>query len=373
MSTYNGIFLRSKVGQENIIPRPGALSNSPDIIPYGIEPVSDPQAFFKNNYDQDVGRVLKAEQTNYIYLRGKNFSSSKIDNNAEDGTEPQLFWTKASVLSYPSKWTELTQTPSRDPVSMVAEAGEVGVMSEPLIWVPDNISADHYCMIARVPSPGYDNSIPDTLQISDFAGWVAKSGGIAWRNISVQNADVLTLTKEEMYYEQGKEGGQIQFTIICENVPVGSTVSFSAGAPGPDPAIKLDPTIVSTGPSFTTGIVSNVPANYVSDIYFNLQAPEGVKDLANAKVSIQAAYPTNVNSDLYTFAKTPAELGMPSADEAYAAIRRSLDMENLNKLHPHHEQYLDQLNDMHSRLNTVSSGPTRLIVVGQNNYNWKSK
>ncbi|GGX14262.1 hypothetical protein [Aquimarina muelleri] len=370
MSTYNGIFMRSALGQTNNIPRPGALSSSPDIIPYGTEPVSDPQTFFKNNYDKDVGKTLQAQQTNYIYLRGKNFSSSKIDDSGD--SRPHLFWTPASVLSYPNKWTELTQTPSRKPVSLVTEAGAVGVMSEPLIWVPDNITADHYCMIAQVPSPGYDNAIPDTLQISDFAGWVAKSGGIAWRNISVQNANVVTLTGAKMYYEQGTEAAKIQFTIICENVPIGSTVSFSAGAPGPIPPINLDPTVVSTGPSFTTGIVADVPANYVSDIYFNLQAPAGVKDLSKAKVSIQAAYPTHITSELYTLAKSPAELGMPSADEVFAILMRGLNKQKGEVLRPHHEQYLEQLTDMHAQLNSdVRSGPQRLIVVGQNNYDWK--
>lgn len=371
MSTYDGIFMRSALGQANSIPRPGAQSHSPDIIPYGTEPVSDPQTFFKGNYDQDVGKTLQADQTNYIYLRGKNFSNKKIDDSGD--TKPHLFWTKASVLSYPNKWTELTQTPSRQPVSLVADAGQVGVMSEPLIWVPDNITADHYCMIAQVPSPGYDNAIPDTLQISDFAGWVAKSGGIAWRNVSVQNADVVTLTGSANYYEQGTEGGQIQFTVICENVPKDTLISFSAGAPGPNPPINLEPTKVSTFPSFTTGIVANVPADYVSDIYFNLQAPDGVTDLSKAKVSIQAAYPTNTSSELHTLAKSPKELGMPSADEAYATILRDISKQKGGGgLQPHHEQYLEQLTDMYARLNTgAGGGPARLIIVGQNNYDWK--
>jgi hypothetical protein len=369
MATYNGFFVRSALNQSNITPRAGAQSNSPDIIPYGITPVSNPQVFFKDNYNQDVGQRLEAEKTNYIYLRAKNYSSSRIVD--KDDTRPRLFWTRASVLSYPDKWTELTKTGSRNPVSMEADPGQVGVISEPLIWQPDNITADHYCMIAQVPSPGYDNSIPNTLQISDFAGWVAKSGGIAWRNVTVLNSDTLTLTAAKLYYEQGIEASTIQFTIKCLNVPVGSTISFSAGVGGPNPPIYLAPTVVSTGPSFTTGVECDVPANYVSDIYVNVSAPKGVTNLNNAKVTIQAAYPTSFESHLYAYGKTNAELGIPNPDEAYAMIMREISRTKGGQMEQHHEQYLDQLSDLH-RPNTLDL-PQRLIVVGQNNYDWKNK
>jgi hypothetical protein len=368
MATYNGIFTRSTLGQINTIPKPGALSSSPDIIPYGIAPVSDPQTFFKGNYDQDPGEPLEAGKTNYIYLRGKNYSDKKIDDNGNN--KPRLFWSKASLLSYPDKWTEITSTPSRNPVSLAADPGAIGVGSEPFIWAPENINNDHYCMIGQVPSPGYDNQIPNTLQIKDFAGWVAQNGGVAWRNVIVNNASTVVLTGAKMYYEQGEDGCRIQFTIICTNVPKGTKVSFSAGAPGPNPPIYLEPTTVSTFPSFTTGVVCNVPANYVSDIYFNLEAPAGVTDLSDAVVEIQAAYPMTSGSSLYTLGHAPSELGIPSPDQAYARIKKELEKSGEKSgLLSHHEQYLDQL----SALAAPVGGPTRLIVVGAMNYNWKKK
>ncbi len=368
MATYDGLFVRSALGQSNITPRSGAQSNSPDIIPYGISPAANPQTFFKDNYNQDVGKSLEGEKTNYIYLRAKNYSSQKITD--KDATKPRLFWTPASVLTYPDKWTELTQTGSHNPVSLEAEAGQVGVISEPFIWQPKNIYADHYCMIAQVPSPGYDNSIPNTLQISDFAGWVAKSGGIAWRNVTVINSDTVTITKSPLYYEQGDEASTVQFTLKCLNIPIGSTVSFAAGAGGPNPPISLSPTIVSTGPSFTTGVECDVPAGYKSDIFVNVSAPKGVTNLDNAKVTIQAAYPLDPASQLYALGKTQHELGIPNPDEAYAMIMRQLE-KNKGKKDINHEQYLDQLSDLFAAEKV--GGPQRLIVVGQNNYEWKKK
>jgi hypothetical protein len=364
MANYNGIFLRSYVGQPNTVPRQGALSSSPDIIPYGIEPVSDPQAFFRSNYESDPGKPLEAGKTNYIYLRGKNYSDKRIED--KDSTRPQLYWSKASLLSYPNKWNEITKGPTHDPFSLIADAGAIGVVNQPYIWSPENIVNDHYCMIATVPSPGYNNAVPDTLQINDFAGWVAKSGGVAWRNVVVNNASTVVLTGAKMYYEQGEDASQMEFTIICTNVPIGTKVSFSAGAAGPIPPIFLQPTTVSTFPSFTTGIVCQVPANYVSDIYFNLEAPPGVTNLDNAKVQIRAAYPLEPSHSLFALGHTRAELGIPSADEAYARIKRQLKSSGVSsQLSADHEMHLEQL------LALERSGPVRMVVVGAMNYNWK--
>jgi len=372
MATYNGIFTRSALGQSNTVPRSGAQSNSPDIIPYGTSvPPKDAQIFFKENYNQDVGKALLGEQTNNIYLRGKNYATTTISDDV-NGKRPQLYWTKASLLSYPDKWTELTKTASHEPVSMTAGPGEIGVISEPLLWVPDNITADHYCMIATVPSPGYDNAKPNTLYISDFASWVAKSGGVAWRNVTLINSTTLTLTGEKLYYEQGEEASLINFNIKCYNVPIGTLISFYAPISGPTPPIKLEPTTVSTFPNFTSGLECEVPANYVSDVFFNLQAPAGVTSLPDARVVIQATVIVPAESELYAYAKTRAELGIPNVDEAYGAIWRQLLASGGKKLEPHHEQYLEQLTDLYARQKTLAL-PDREIIVGQNNYDWKKK
>jgi len=115
--------------------------------------------------------------------------------------------------------------------------------------------------------------------------------------------------------------------------------------------------------------VCNVPANYASDIYFNLEAPPGVTDLSNASVDIQAAYPTTPSNKLYTLAHTPAELGIPTMDEGYARIKREMEKSGeSSKLLAHHEMYLEQLNALSA---APSGGPKRLIVVGAMNYDWR--
>lgn len=292
MSNYNGIFLRSALGQGNGIPRQGSQNMSPDILLLGIEPVASP-AIFAQHYDQQFNMPLLAQQSNYIYLRGKNYSDQPI--NDEGDSRPRLFWTKASLLAWPQTWTELSTGPSGETFSLKADPGSVGVTNRPYVWTPENISNDHYCLVAVVPSPGYDNQIPDG-QISDFPAFAAMHGGIAWTDVTVENSKTLTVSGKGMLFDMGSESGEIQFTIMCTNVPVGCLVSFSAGSPGTNPAIYLAPTVVATFPSFNTGIVCSVPAGYVSDIYFSLVVPSG-HDISNARVTIRAAYAVGSNAN----------------------------------------------------------------------------
>jgi hypothetical protein len=309
MSSYNGLFLRSALGQSNDIPRSSPMSPSPDIIVTGIEPLQDPQTTLRDSYNQSISVPLKAQETNYVYLRAKNYSSDPI-YDISDGSRPRLFLTRASLLMYPGNWTEITQTASHHAPSITAEAGAVAGTYDPYVLQPSN-TIDPCSLIAVVPSPGYDNNIPGSI-ISDFAGWIAQHGGIAMYNVTILNATTVTITGAGLFYEQGTEASEIMFTLICKNLPVGCKVSLSAGVPGPSPEIYLQPTVVTTYPTFVTGIICQVPANYASDIYFNLEAPPGVTDLGNASITIQASYPTPPGSPLQAHGQSLQDMGLPS-------------------------------------------------------------
>jgi hypothetical protein len=94
--------------------------------------------------------------------------------------------------------------------------------------------------------------------------------------------------KTSFPYVQGPQGRQIRFSLQCYNIPVGSTVAMSADVEGPVPPIYLAPTVVSTHPAFTIGIVVNVPDNYESNINFELSCNE--KPPADSSVTCLAGY-----------------------------------------------------------------------------------
>lgn len=92
----------------------------------------------------------------------------------------------------------------------------------------------------------------------------------------------------EVNYDQGSEAAEVQFALVCKNVPLGSTVGFSSDKPGPTPPINLPPTTVISYPSFVVGEISSVPANYACIITvrgtFSQTPPPDVS------IDLQAAY-----------------------------------------------------------------------------------
>lgn len=361
MSTYDGLFLRSTLGSTNTIPKIGAQSHSPDLIPYGTKPAADPATTF-SDYGTDYGKTLEAGVPNYLYMRAKNYGANSYSEN------PRLFHSESSLLSYPSKWVEITDTGSGSKPTISAAAGAVGIVDTPFVWAPDNPGSGwHYCLIGMVPTPGLPDpeEVLNTFQIDSLANLVANTGGLSWRNISVTPTSNINLTQNQMY-NQGALASNIQLTLICENVPLGASVSFSAGNPGTTPAVYLAPTKVTTFPSFTTGIVVQVPANWSSVISMTMSAPAGTS-LVGAKMHIQAAYPTAPGTDLFMYGHTQSELGIPHPDMARNNIMRQLYYADQPlQLQPEHEQYLEQLVSLQANI-----GPSRLIVVGENAVHWQ--
>jgi len=94
--------------------------------------------------------------------------------------------------------------------------------------------------------------------------------------------------KFDVNYDQGSEAAEVQFSLICTNVPLGSTVGFSSNTSGPNPPIVLPPTKVITYPSFIVGMLSYVPANYTAVI--TVAGDFSEPPPANTSIDLQAAY-----------------------------------------------------------------------------------
>jgi hypothetical protein len=97
--------------------------------------------------------------------------------------------------------------------------------------------------------------------------------------------------KGSVEYEQGNEAGEMEFMLKCTNLPVGTIVGFSCGQGGPIPPINLPPTVVTTYPTFVTGLMSYVPANFEGVIYYYGDFKETPP--ADAKITLQIFYTVN--------------------------------------------------------------------------------
>lgn len=95
-------------------------------------------------------------------------------------------------------------------------------------------------------------------------------------------------------YNQTINEPQMFFTLICQNIPSGSMVSFSAAANSnstgaPAPPIELAPTQVNNSSTFTAGVVSAVPVGYSGMISFTLSNKKSFP--SGSHVTLQITYP----------------------------------------------------------------------------------
>ena len=304
---YNDLYMRVNLNDQGLIPRTGPLSCSPDIIPYGTAPVSDPTTFFTNNFSQDVGKDVFGGQLNYFYVRGKNLAPAAAEGQIS------LYYSKASLLLWPNLWSKngLKTSGGNDKVAVSAKAnGDIFVAKDPFTWIPDPPPpGDHYCMISRVMTNSHPNPIPNPGSIKDFAEWISGTPGFAWRNINVVQTNIPTFT-DIMYYEQGDTEGEVTFLLRCTNVPKGASIALTCGTPGPEPLINVPQTTVGNPESFVVGITCTVPAGFKSNITYSYWA-NGTNPPPGWKLECEAVYIINSSDKaLYRLAKHVAEFGL---------------------------------------------------------------
>lgn len=310
--TYDDLFIRSNLGDTGTIPRSGTQSRSPDVIPYGTDPVADPQAFFSGNYNQDVGKDLVANARNYLYLRAKNLAAG-----AETGSF-YLYYAPSNLLLWPNIWQNnvLKTSTGADSVPVsAAKNGDIVVTRDPFTWTPQIPSGFHYCMVSRLVTPLHANPIPDVGSIQDFAAWVAGNGGIGWRNVTVVSTGAPTWSLQTQL-SQGAAPSALQFQIICQNVPLGSYVSFSSGTqvPGYGP-VAIGKTQVTSYPSFIVAVrVPNVPAGWTSNFSYSYWAKDGSPPPSGFDITLDVSLPVEAEDErLYALAATHDELGLGGA------------------------------------------------------------
>ena len=73
MAVWNDLLLRLNLSDNGTYPnRPGVPCESPDVIPYGVQPIDNWQSFFAGNYGSDVGKNVVVNQDKAGYKKEPN-------------------------------------------------------------------------------------------------------------------------------------------------------------------------------------------------------------------------------------------------------------------------------------------------------------
>lgn len=290
MTTTNNLFVRDDLTDVGNIPS-GARTywTSPDIIPVGINPSSDPQSQFgsASAYASWGGSPILSNQQNYIYTRAKNLYSA----GAASG-EVALYWCKSSLFMNTGLWSS-QQIPSvTGPTSPIAASatGAISVASSAFHWLAPSVpSGFHYCLIVRLitDTPSDPNPIPPNFTSSSaYVNWVLGNAQVAYRNVTLVHASAPS--RQFAYHFASPDPTDEQFIIAadCYNLPNGTVVSYSCAASGPSPAINESSTVTKPNQSIST-VPTTIPGDFEADLIVTVNVPGGAPIPADASVKMR--------------------------------------------------------------------------------------
>ena len=323
---WQDLYFRHNFADTGQYPTAGSLSQSPDIIPAGLAPYSDPtQLIADDNWVKDFGSSTDASTANYIYLRGRNLGAAGSSGRL------YLYFSPGSLLLFPTDplvpkkgWSKnpLKTSKGAEYVTVDPAADARFVTTEPFLWVPEPISNDHYCLIGRVATEAHPNEIPTTGNLNDFARYISEHPNMAWRNVITRSPQYPTWSTATEY-SQGDVGGDVYVFLRVENAPNGSAVEFSSGTPGPEPPLVKGRTTVENAikdgiPTFVATWYGKIPANFVTNVTYTWFS-NGKTPLPDMKVTLEALLPVPSeywDPELEQYARPLEEFGVDSSTQA---------------------------------------------------------
>lgn len=217
------ITVRNSIVENGNLPRQ-YTAGSPDIIVSGKLPFEDPSILVDpKNYNNAYENTLYIGFPNFLYVRGKNFGTQKVEGSWN------LYWSTPNILLYPYLW-EANQLASSDgnlDPALSLDPGAIGASTNAFAWTPAD-TQDHYCMIAVAKSPGHPNPLAGVRNVTDLAAAMSNNANIAQRNLQLIRGDVPQVVSSAAY-AQGDEPQTMDIAVLLKNLPKGSSWSAASG------------------------------------------------------------------------------------------------------------------------------------------------
>ncbi|MDQ0960889.1 hypothetical protein QFZ66_004767 [Streptomyces sp. B4I13] len=305
---HDDFYMRGSLSDVGEFPEQSAgVCTSPDIVPVGDVPLTDPQFTLSHGWRQDIGSAVLSNQQNYLYVRAKNFHAGA--NTAET----HLYYSPASLILWPDQWSQnalATQTGARQVSLKAAGFAQVAVGDSPFVWRPSQPQpGDHYCLIARTVTADHPDPVPGRFSsMDDWVSFLRHNPGFAWRNVAVVTRD--TPSQQVDVRLSVPEDCRLYLLLRSENIPPGCAMQFTCGTSGPNPLLVLPRTVI-TGVSMFAGVVSDVPAGFDSAVTMSFWKGNGARIPASgARLTLSAMYVPPPSSPHAAIARTISAPGI---------------------------------------------------------------
>ena len=285
---WNSIFIRDAFGDSGTIPSGAATAcHSPDIIPYGLEPMANFPQELVSTWNQDIGVDVVLDKRNYLYVRGKNSSAAtgSVSGNFH------LYYVPSGTILQP---TSLTLIPGQGdkPVTVGPTApGDIATPDRAFVWKKPAAppKGQHYCLMATFSNSGIRNPVTEQQadgpfrNIYSYIQWVVDNPNLAWRNITtVPSGAVLKTTSINISNPDAEKKNYI-FLAECSSIPLGTKLKMTCK----EASILVKVTAHTRNFAFGPTGLTTLPGNLDSvPLKVKLQAPRG-EVLNGASVTIR--------------------------------------------------------------------------------------
>jgi hypothetical protein len=221
---WDDFLIRTNLQDTGQVPRSGGWI-SPDIIPAGQAPISNPTAVYGSqaSYATDPGKDILYNATNFIYLRSKN-----LFNGQNTGTA-YLFYSDSQLLNYTSNWR-----PVGDVNGLAISSSDLAQIVTPgkaFVWenTPPQPSGFHYCLISWIKTQAHP-TFPNLDNVNTLAAFITQNDNWSQRNITIIQQGAPDFDKK-VNYNQGPIEAAMNFSVTWTTPPVGSQVRLVARDP----------------------------------------------------------------------------------------------------------------------------------------------
>jgi hypothetical protein len=266
---WRGILSRKNLSDVGIIPTPGDVTQSVDIVCNQNTPVQ-PEALIENWNSQ----YWKTPQVgkNYINVRCANVQFLDPIPNPQ----AQMFYTAGGFNQPPTSWIQCFLAKNDDEYSPILLLdGIPGPMPVGTRGVSDAFSleptsTDHICVIASITTEFFTKNQPKNIPLGNWNSYtyITHNGSSAWHNFDPQVSLVDTLR----FYNQDETSETFAFVASCKNVPVGSKISLSCE----DKAVNFSTGLI--GINRSSQVIRKtvtLPGNYKGELKVRLEDANG--------------------------------------------------------------------------------------------------
>jgi hypothetical protein len=290
MSIYLDIFIRDGLADTNTLPRIDERTDSPDIIPSGIQPIANPDTQYGgSNYNKSLGSPIIYGQPNYIYVRGKNYGTALSIGTVS------LYYAYQNQLSTPSAWTPLSTSGGSTTAALGADSAAVAVISDPFVWTPTMPSSENpYLLIAVIATKSHPDPVPAYKQHPlPYTEWQPGLGGVSALRLAVAVPPKINAAYAfSAIVNLGNPApATVNFSLAWTNGVVGDLISLNANTPGVKGPIGFEDFSI-TAPSQNTSCTGDVPAQYSAVVQYLYKA-RNTMSLPAPSLTLTASIQTN--------------------------------------------------------------------------------